>query len=242
MESLLDTLDNNKPLTAAKRNQVVETLHGMSHTLSALTMIINRSVDASKNASSSGHGYNPNNVPVDVEQIMDSVMAFSKWQAEGTGIDVVMDPLPADLPDEIMMDEKWLKDDLLCLAGNAVKYSRTNQGVPASIRVAIIPSTTEEKDNLLTSPSLLFTFLDSGYPLSDETLTNMFNYPVHMQRMQTGGMGLGLFCLSQHMQALQVGRCSDISTKSNLRSSDIFSTLVFCCSYTAYAFYSHIIL
>ena len=157
-------------------------------------------------ASSGAGEFVPNNVPVDLEQIVGEVMAFSKWQAEGTGIDVVMEPLPADLPHEIMIDEKWLKDDLLCVASNAVKYSRTNQKVPAVIRVAIVHSPTPDEGvaNHPSPPSVQFTFIDSGYPLPDEKLTNIFNRPVHNERMQTGGMGLGLFCLSEHIQALQV--------------------------------------
>ena len=35
---------------------------------------------------------------------MDEVVAFSQWQADGIGI--VMEPLPPDMPVEIMMDEK----------------------------------------------------------------------------------------------------------------------------------------
>ena len=204
MESLLDTLDNNKPFTAAQRNQVVETLHGMVHTISALTMIINRSVDASSSNDGSGRGFFPNKVPVDLENVMREVMAFSKWQADGTGVDVVMEPLPADLPDEIMMDEKWLKDDLLCVASNAIKYSRPNQGVPAVMRIAIVPPSTDVKDNLSATSSVQFSFIDSGYPLSDERLLTIFNRPVHSERMQIGGLGLGMFCLSEHVKALQV--------------------------------------
>ena len=209
VESLLDTLDTDQPVTEAERQRAVETLHGMAHTISAMTMIINRSVDACKSSSGSdrGRGFFPNLVPVDLEHIMDSVMAFSKWQAEGTGIEVVMEPLPHNLPDEVMMDEKWLKDDLLCLAGNAVKYSRRNQEVPALIRIAIVPSTTvEEKANHSSpsTPSVQFSFIDSGYPLPEEKLFNIFNRPVHSERMQTGGMGLGLFCLREHIEAMQV--------------------------------------
>ena len=178
----------------------------MAHTISALTMIINRSVDASKGTSSSGRGFFPNNVPVDLEKVMDEIVAFSQWQADGTGIEVVMEPLPVDLPDEIMMDEKWLKDDLLCLAGNAVKYSRSNQGMPAVLRVAIVPAPTEGTSTVPSPLSVQFTFIDSGYPLPDEMLTTIFNRPMHSERMQTGGMGLGLYCLSEHMQALQVCR------------------------------------
>ena len=203
VESLLNTLDTDKPVTEAERQRVVETLYGMAHTITALTMIINRSVDGSKNTSGSGRGFVANEVPVDLKQVMDEVMAFSQWQADGTGIDVVMEPLPADLPDEIMMDEKWLKDDLLCVASNAIKYSRNNQGVPALMRVAIIPSPTVGKSNVPTPPLVQFTFIDSGYPLSDEILRNLFNRPVHSERMQIGGMGLGLFCLAEHTKALQ---------------------------------------
>ena len=206
MESLLDALDNNKPITVARRNQVVETLHGMAHTISALTMIINRSVDASKSASSSCHGFCPNKVPVDLEKAMDEAVAFSKWQADGTGIEVVLEPLPADLPDEIMMDEKWLKDDLLCVAGNCVKYSRSNQKVPALMRVSVVPTpkVTEGKGILSGSSSVQFSFFDSGYPQKEETLKTIFNRPLHSERMQTGGLGLGLYCLAEHMKALQV--------------------------------------
>lgn len=211
MESLLDTLDNNKPLTQARRNQVVETLHGMVHTISALTMIINRSVDVSKSTSNSDRlSFSPNKVPVDLKKAMNGVMSFIQWQAEGTGIDVIMEPLPVDLPDEIMADEKWLKDDLLCLASNCVKYSRSNQNVPAVMQIAIVPSVPSVPSaavaNLLPTnfPSVKFTFIDSGYPLSDEKLQTIFNRPVHSERMQTGGLGLGLFCLAEHMRAWQV--------------------------------------
>ena len=204
VESLLDALDTDKPVTTTGRRQIVDILHGMSHTITALTMIINRSVDASKSTSgSSTRGIVPNKGLVDLEHLMDGVMSFSQWQAEDTGIEVVMEPLPANLPDEIMVDEKWLKDDLLCAASNAVKYSRANQGVPALMRIAIVPSPTEGVSNMPTTSSVQFSFLDSGYPLSDEKLSTMFDRPLHGARAQTGGMGLGLFCLREHIQALE---------------------------------------
>ena len=182
----------------------------MEHTIAALTMIINRSVDASISAAGSHYGIMPNRVPVQLEKVMDEIEAFCKWQADGSGIEVVMEPLPDDLPDEIMTDEKWLKDDLLCLAGNCVKYSRSNQKTPAVMRVAIVPSPTDWKamSNTTNTPtsssSVQFTFIDSGYPLSEERLKNLFNRPVHSERMDIGGMGLGLFCLRQHTEAMQV--------------------------------------
>ena len=205
VESLLDALDNNVPVTEEKRQQIIESLHGMEHTVSALTMIINRSVDASNSASGSFRGIIPNRVPVDLEHVMDEVMSFSKWQADGTGIEVIMEPLPDNLPEEFMTDEKWLKDDLFCVAGNVVKYSRRNQKVPAVIRVAIVPTSTKGAIDVLNSPSrsVHFSFIDSGYPLPEEKLSTIFDRPVHSERMQSGGMGLGLFCLSEHIKALK---------------------------------------
>ena len=44
VESLLDALDNNKPLSETVRHRVIDTLHGMAHTISTVNMIINRSV------------------------------------------------------------------------------------------------------------------------------------------------------------------------------------------------------
>ena len=70
------------------------------------------------------------------------------------------------------------------------------------IRVAIVSSPTKGEANVTSSQSVQFSFIDSGYPLPDEVLTNLFDRPVHSERTQTGGMGLGLFCLSEHMRAL----------------------------------------
>ena len=224
---MLFTLDNNKPLTEVKRQRILNTLHGMEHTIEALTMIINRSVDASISAAGSHYGISPNRVPVQLEKVMDEIEAFCKWQADGSGIEVVMEPLPDDLPDEIMTDEKWLKDDLLCLAGNCVKYSRSNQQTPAVMRVAIVPSPIDGKaisntnttNTLSSSSSVQFTFIDSGYPLAEERLKNLFNRPVHSERMDIGGMGLGLFCLRQHIEATQV--TSSSGRNNQARNSDL---------------------
>lgn len=98
VESLLDICDTHKPITDEKRQQIVETLHGMAHTITALTMIIDRSVDASRgittslggNGTDSDGGFVPNKVPVVLEQIMEGVMAFSQWQALDTGILIIL--------------------------------------------------------------------------------------------------------------------------------------------------------
>ena len=87
-----------------------------------------------------------------------------------------------------MMNEQWLKDDLLCIAGNAIKYSRTNQKTPAIMRFAIVPPPSVGGGDNVPSPSLVqFSFIDTGHPLPDEILTNLFDRPVYSERTQMGG-------------------------------------------------------
>ena len=157
-----------------------------------------------------------NNVPVDIEQLMDGVFEFVKWQAQDTGIDVVMEPIPNEVPEEILADERWLKDDLLCVAGNAVKYSRARQGEPVHIGVSVIPpapvtggsaintNSGSSNGNGKNTSMLKFTFTDSGSPLPDDKLKTLFDRPAHSDRAMTGGMGLGLFCVCEHMMVLKV--------------------------------------
>ena len=167
-----------------------------------------------------------NKVPVDLDQLMDGVFDFIKWQSQDTGIEVIMEPIPDQVPEEILADEKWLKDDLLCIAGNAVKYSRARQNSPVEIRVNVIPpapvavlggstvSNTRGTGNggngnggigTGTGISMLkFSFTDSGPSLQDGKLKTLFDRPEHLDRAMTGGMGLGLFCVCEHMLVLQV--------------------------------------
>ena len=150
---------------------------------------------------------------------MDGVFDFIKWQAQDTGIEVNMDPIPDQVPEEILADEKWLKDDLLCVAGNAVKYSRSRQGLPVQICVSVIPAATatgvgsgtgannnnnDNNDTKSSSSMLKFSFIDSGLSLSEEKLKTLFDRPQHSDRAMTGGMGLGLFILHEHMLVLKV--------------------------------------
>ena len=149
---------------------------------------------------------------MDLAHLMDNVMDFCKWQAQDTGTEVIIEPLPDDLPIEIMADEKWLHDDLLCVASNAIKYSRASQASPVTIRVAV----EHPMGSVENIPVVRFSVTDTGYPLSDDKLKHLFDRPSHVERMMTGGMGLGLFCLSEHVSALQVPVVININYDQNL--------------------------
>ena len=64
----------------------MNTLLGMAHTLSAMGMIINRSVDFVRE--SAGKEAMPHIVPVDLPRLLGNVVDFMKWQAEDTAIQV----------------------------------------------------------------------------------------------------------------------------------------------------------
>ena len=87
VDSLIQALDGSEPFAAADRKEAVETLHGMRHTITALSMITNRYSDYSKYAM--GHqDLCPRQMHVDLPSLMARVSEFTKWQAEGTGIQV----------------------------------------------------------------------------------------------------------------------------------------------------------
>ena len=81
-------------------------------------------------------------------QLVVTVMNVTKWQARGSNVDIQVsflplpphlfhlvtlsplnniitvlqvEPLPSNLPAEILADEKWLKNDLMCIMANAAK-------------------------------------------------------------------------------------------------------------------------
>ena len=62
------------------------------------------------------------------------------------------DPLPDELSmTDILIDHDWLREDLFCIGGNAVKYSRETTGIPVVLRVTIEnfdrSKTSENKEN-----------------------------------------------------------------------------------------------
>ena len=119
------------------------------------------------------------------------------------------------LPMEGISDLSWLRDNLYCAVGNAVKFSDSNgDGVKVSIQYTNTNSSNinspldfdgSSSANILKNdnhPSLKVIIQDSGILLSTEALQNFFNQPQQSNRTQMGGMGQGVYCLKERITAL----------------------------------------
>ena len=95
------------------------------------------------------------------------------------------------LPSHIYADEKRLRQTLLNLLGNAVKF--TDQG-QVSLRVQPKISAQETTPNPENYSTICFTIEDSGIGIDSEQLKKIFNpfEQVGRKQQQSGGTGLGL--------------------------------------------------
>ena len=117
---------------------------------------------------------------------------------EGNDIAPLHDPgvialsnISDDIPDEIMTDLSWLRDNLMCIIGNAVKYS------VASVLINV--KTVSSGGNRM----LEIDVQDSGADkLSPTQLKALFDRPIQFAREAVGGMGVGLFCMGERCKAL----------------------------------------
>ena len=104
---------------------------------------------------------------------------------------IALSNISDDIPDEIMTDVSWLRDNLMCIIGNAVKYS------VASVLINV--KAVSSGGNRM----LEIDVQDSGADkLSSMQLKALFDRPIQFARENVGGMGVGLFCMGERCKAL----------------------------------------
>jgi signal transduction histidine kinase/ActR/RegA family two-component response regulator len=148
--------------------------------------------------------------PVHFPSFLQSVVEICQVRAEAKGIEFDYQP-DANLPSGVKIDEKRLRQVLLNLIGNAVKF--TDRGT-VTLRVEqIIASDTE--------PTWRFTVTDTGVGIAVDQVQNLFQAfeQVGEQQRKSEGTGLGL-TISQQLVQLMGGA---IQVKSQLGvGSDFF--------------------
>jgi CheY-like chemotaxis protein len=102
-----------------------------------------------------------------------------------------------DMPvnDHIITDGHWLKDNLICLLSNAVKYS---VGGDVIMRCKIV---TNVNIGRLPEKFVRFEVEDHGIGIPELQRESLFQ-PFSRTQNQAGGTGLGLYSLSKRIQAL----------------------------------------
>ncbi len=152
-------------------------------------------------------------VALHLPALLQSVVEMCKLKAKQKGLNFIYRP-SSRLPEGVEADEKRLRQVLINLLGNAIKF--TGQG-----------SVTLQVDVLLLSEthvSILFEIIDTGVGIAEENLSRLFEAfeQVGDQKKQSEGTGLGL-AISQRIVNLMGG---EIQVKSQLQTGSEFSFTV----------------
>ena len=186
---------------------------------SFVIVVIMNSQDAASKLS--GNSLTPKMGLVEIRKLLDDVIVFMRWQAEGSLLAVALEPIPDLVPTDILVDLKWLREDLMCVAANALKFSRERFLVPVIVRVTI---DTDENNN--DEQMLCFSFIDSGRNLSNDRLLTLFDHPMTLsnERLGMGGRGLGLYCLRERVTAMG-GRCGAKTRSDGLEGTEVWFSI-----------------
>ena len=135
--------------------------------------------------------------PVYLPSLIQAVVEMCQVRAEAQGIDFyyLSDP---NLPKGICADEKRLRQVLINLLNNAIKFTDTGS---VSLRIQSLEAPEETDDSLLKR--IRFEVRDTGVGISDSQLEKIFSpfEQVGEQSRQTEGTGLGL-TISQQILSL----------------------------------------
>ncbi|MCP4111113.1 MAG: response regulator [Desulfobacteraceae bacterium] len=141
-------------------------------------------------------------------------MFFRKIKDKGLDFHVNIDP---DLPKSLMLDETRLRQVLLNLIGNAVKFTESGY-----IRLSVNSLLSDESDDFL---DLVVLVEDTGIGISEEERENIFE-PFEQQKGQSharfGGTGLGL-SITRRLVEMMGG---DIFVTGDMGKGSIFNIII----------------
>ncbi|MEA5467253.1 ATP-binding protein [Spirulina sp. 06S082] len=151
--------------------------------------------------------------PLHLPSLLQSVVEMCKVRAEAKGLEFIYQG-SSRLPEGVSADEKRLRQVLLNLLGNAIKF--TDRGsVTLSVDVVDLSE---------TKATLLFQARDTGVGIAKEDIAKLFEAFEQVGDVQKQGEGTGLgLAISQRIVSFMGG---EIEVKSELgRGSEFFFTL-----------------
>lgn len=152
------------------------------------------------------------NAPMSLGAVATSVVSLFRGNAEGRGVALMLQILP-EVPDRVVGDAQRLKQVLLNLVGNAVKF--TEQG---SVTLELKLGKTTVNDSVAIS----FEVRDTGVGIHEEHQAAIFEPFLQVgksRHTRRGGTGLGL-SISQRIVETMGGR---IQVRSSLGQGSSFS-------------------
>ncbi|NGZ25354.1 MAG: PAS domain S-box protein [Magnetococcales bacterium] len=171
---------------SGEQRQIVQTMH---HSGNALLGVINDVLDFSR---IDAGRITLNQVAFSPRQMVQETTRLMQMAIEEKGL-ILVERLSSDLPDSLLGDDGRLRQVLINLLGNAIKF--TSQG-----RIEVLVSPLEGE--------LLFQVRDTGIGISPETRATIFEQFVQADAGITrtfGGTGLGL-AISRRLVELMGGR------------------------------------
>jgi signal transduction histidine kinase len=155
--------------------------------------------------------------PCNVAAVVSDVAAMMRMRADASGLQLVTE-YPTALPETILTDEARVKQALVNLAGNAVKFTHDGS---VTIRPRFVPHGRNGE------PALTFEVVDTGIGIPAEAMERLFA-PFEQADASTsrkfGGTGLGL-AISRRIADLLGGR---LSAESEPGSGSTFRLTVPC--------------
>jgi len=198
-------MNRDTTLSPVQKDNLQTILRNGEHLLS----LINQVLDLSKIES----GYiTLEESTVDVFELVNTVHAMMQSRAYSKGLQFSV-AIAADVPPYFVTDAKKLRQVLINLVGNAIKF--TQQG-SIKLQVSVVANP--------PSPMLCFEVEDSGIGISPENQALIFEAfeQTEVGRMVSGGTGLGL-TISREFVELMGGK---ISLQSTVAQGTIFTTLI----------------
>lgn len=140
---------------------------------------------------------------IQLSSLLETVVEMCQIKAEQKGIEFLYQP-SSRLPDGVIVDEKRLRQVLINLLGNAIKF--TDQG-KVSLQIEVLSLAEQQV-------SLLFQVIDTGVGIASDDFSSLFQAfeQVGDRRKQAEGTGLGLAISQQIVQLMG----STIQVKSQL--------------------------
>ena len=139
---------------------------------------------------------------------------------------------------DVISDKQWFYENLLCLLSNAAKYcdggtvTVTVEHSPLVLpesqppecddvtpvdMASTLPSTSSSPSPTTATPGIIISVEDTGIGISEDHRKDFFK-PFKQTDRQTGGTGLGLYCLSKRVSALN-GTRGVSSIKNGMQGS-----------------------
>ncbi len=145
---------------------------------------------------------------------LEEIVSLFNLQALQKGI-IFNSEVSEDILDAIVIDEKRLRQVLINLLGNAIKF--TNHG-QVTFRVTVVEP--KEKINKSSFQTFLFEVIDTGIGISEEKISNIFDpfEQAAVGEQWQSGTGLGLAISRQLIEMMQ----GKIEVKSKLNEGSTF--------------------